>query len=131
MDGKPFPPVFVATLEADQNMFTDRFGRQMRDLRISITDRCNFRCVYCMPFEVYGHLPGRDILTYEEIARLAGIMVGEGVRKITITGGEPLSRRGVPTLVNALHSISYATLQSGKTGKNDKRFPVFGLHHGR
>src|SRR5437899_9564617 len=75
----------------------DTRGRPMRDLRISVTDRCNFRCVYCMPREVFdaGHefLPHSAILSFEEIARLARIFVVRGVRKVCLTGGEPLVRK--------------------------------------
>jgi len=78
----------------------------MRDLRISVTDRCNFRCTYCMPRAVfdadYKFLPHEAILSFEEIARLAGIFVGLGVKKIRLTGGEPLLRRGLPDLVAML-----------------------------
>jgi cyclic pyranopterin phosphate synthase len=75
----------------------------MRDLRISVTDRCNFRCPYCMPGEVFGRdyafLPRDEILSYEEIDRLAGVFVSLGVRKLRITGGEPTVRRDLPDLV--------------------------------
>jgi cyclic pyranopterin phosphate synthase len=88
---------------------TDRFQRPLSDLRISITDRCNFRCTYCMPREVFGpgfeFLHRRDLLTYEELARLARIFVGLGVRKIRITGGEPLVRRDMPELVELLAAV--------------------------
>ena len=74
----------------------DRRGRSVRDLRISVTDRCNFRCVYCMPREVFGDdyafLPRRELLSFEEIVRVASLFVARGVRKIRITGGEPLLR---------------------------------------
>ncbi len=84
----------------------DTLGRPMRDLRISVTDRCNFRCVYCMPREVfdadYKFLPHEAILSFEEIARLAGIFVGLGVKKIRLTGGEPLLRKNLPVLVGML-----------------------------
>ena len=74
----------------------DTRGRPMRDLRISVTDRCNFRCTYCMPREVfdanYKFLPHDAILSFEEIARLAGIFVGLGVKKIRLTGGEQIGR---------------------------------------
>ena len=87
----------------------DTLHRPLRDLRISITDRCNFRCVYCMPKEVYGRdysfLPRRDLLTFEEIARLARVFAGLGVEKIRLTGGEPLIRRDVERLVEMLASI--------------------------
>lgn len=87
----------------------DTLNRPLRDLRISVTDRCNFRCVYCMPKEVFG--PGyeflrRDqILTFEEITRLAQIFAGHGVRKIRLTGGEPLVRKDLHLLVGMLAGI--------------------------
>ena len=84
----------------------DTFGRPLRDLRISVTDRCNFRCVYCMPKEVYGRdhrfLERRELLTFEEIARVAGVFVTAGVKKIRITGGEPLVRRDLERLIELL-----------------------------
>ena len=87
----------------------DRFGRALRDLRISVTDRCNFRCPYCMPKEVFGRdfefLPHDQVLTYEEIERLARVFVGLGVTKLRITGGEPLVRRNLPDLVGMLAPI--------------------------
>jgi GTP 3',8-cyclase len=87
----------------------DTLHRPVRDLRVSITDRCNFRCVYCMPKEVYGRdyafLPRRDLLTFEEIARLARVFAGLGVEKIRLTGGEPLIRREVESLVEMLAEI--------------------------
>jgi len=87
----------------------DQFQRPLRDLRISITDRCNFRCVYCMPKEVFGRdyefLPRTDLLTFEEIERLARAFVANGVRKLRITGGEPLVRRDVEGLIALLAGI--------------------------
>jgi cyclic pyranopterin phosphate synthase len=87
----------------------DTRARPMRDLRISVTDRCNFRCVYCMPREVfdasYRFLPHSAILSFEEIARLAGIFVGLGVRKLRLTGGEPLVRRDLHRLVAMLAEL--------------------------
>jgi len=84
----------------------DTFGRPLRDLRISVTDRCNFRCVYCMPKEVYGRdhrfLDRRELLTFEEITRLATVFAGLGTRKLRITGGEPLVRRDLEQLVGML-----------------------------
>jgi cyclic pyranopterin phosphate synthase len=84
----------------------DTLGRPLRDLRISVTDRCNFRCVYCMPREVFDadhkFLPHSAILTFEEITRLAGLFVGLGVRKLRLTGGEPLVRKGVDRLIEML-----------------------------
>jgi cyclic pyranopterin phosphate synthase len=87
----------------------DTLGRPMRDLRISVTDRCNFRCVYCMPKEVFGidhpFLPRAEILDFEEIERIVRAAVGLGVRKVRLTGGEPLVRRGLETLVEMLAAI--------------------------
>lgn len=87
----------------------DRLGRPLRDLRISVTDRCNFRCVYCMPREVFGpdyqFLRRDELLTYEEIARVARVLVGLGVEKIRITGGEPLVRRDLDELIRGLRGI--------------------------
>jgi cyclic pyranopterin phosphate synthase len=87
----------------------DRRGRPLRDLRISVTDRCNFRCTYCMPREVYGKdwrfLPHAELLTFEEIARLVRIAVSLGVRKVRLTGGEPLLRRDLDVLVGMLATI--------------------------
>ncbi len=88
----------------------DTLGRPMRDLRISVTDRCNFRCVYCMPRQVfdadYKFLPQSAILSFEEIARLARIFVGLGVQKIRLTGGEPLVRRHLHRLVEMLSPLA-------------------------
>jgi cyclic pyranopterin phosphate synthase len=87
----------------------DRLGRALRDLRISVTDRCNFRCPYCMPEEVfhgaYQFLPKAEILTFEEIERIARAAVGLGVRKLRVTGGEPLLRADLPALVAMLARI--------------------------
>ncbi len=87
----------------------DTFRRPLRDLRISVTDRCNFRCVYCMPKEVYGRdhafLERRELLTFEEIARVAQVFVGRGVQKIRITGGEPLVRRDLERLIAQLSAL--------------------------
>ncbi len=87
----------------------DRLGRRMHDLRISVTDRCNFRCTYCMPVEVFGRdhafLARAQILTFEEIVRLAGLFVRLGVEKLRITGGEPTVRRDLPELVRRLAGI--------------------------
>ncbi|GAA5512738.1 GTP 3',8-cyclase [Deinococcus carri] len=87
-------------------MLLDRLGRPLRDLRISVTDRCNLRCTYCMPADVFGpdhaFLPRAELLTFEEIERLARTFVALGVRKLRITGGEPLLRRDLPDLIAAL-----------------------------
>ncbi|MCC6299000.1 MAG: GTP 3',8-cyclase MoaA [Anaerolineales bacterium] len=88
---------------------TDAFNRPIHDLRISVTDRCNFRCVYCMPKEIFGadypYLHRDQILTFEEIARLARIFTAHGVRKVRLTGGEPLVRKDLHRLVKMLAEI--------------------------
>ena len=88
----------------------DKFGRPVRDLRVSVTDKCNFRCPYCMPSEIYGEkyefLPKVELLTFEEIARLTGVFVQLGVTKIRLTGGEPLVRNGFEHLVAMVASIN-------------------------
>ena len=90
-------------------MRADTLGRPLRDLRISVTDRCNFRCVYCMPKEVFGHeyrfLDRRELLTFEELERLARVFVAAGVEKIRITGGEPLLRRDLERLIACLAAL--------------------------
>jgi cyclic pyranopterin phosphate synthase len=83
----------------------DSYGRQIKNLRISVTDKCNFRCVYCMPADGLPWLPRSEILTFEEIARLSQVMVGLGVAQIRLTGGEPLVRRDLPALVRMLANI--------------------------
>ena len=93
-------------------LLTDRRERALRDLRISVTDRCNFRCPYCMPAEIFGDryefLPKQAILSFEEVERLTRIFLGLGVRKIRITGGEPLVRAQLPDLVRRLASLEGA-----------------------
>ena len=97
----------TSTQQADGIL--DLFGRPLRDLRISVTDRCNFRCTFCMPAEIFGEryrfLPKDDILTFEEISRVARLFVNLGVRKIRLTGGEPLLRDQLEVLVAQLASI--------------------------
>lgn len=87
----------------------DLLGRGLRDLRISVTDRCNFRCRYCMPVEEFGpghvFLPREELLSFEEIVTLAGILVPLGIEKIRLTGGEPLLRRGLDDLVAMLAAV--------------------------
>ena len=84
----------------------DSFGRPLRDLRISVTDRCNFRCTYCMPKEIFGKdfpfMPKDNIMTFEEIDRLAGIFISLGIKKIRFTGGEPLLRKNIHQLISML-----------------------------
>jgi cyclic pyranopterin phosphate synthase len=87
----------------------DQLARPLHDLRISVTDRCNFRCTYCMPREVYGRdyafMPRAELLTFEEITRLARLFATLGVQKVRLTGGEPLLRRDLPTLVRMLAAL--------------------------
>ncbi len=100
------PPTPSSTTPAEVR---DRLGRALRDLRISVTDRCNFRCRYCMPREVFGErftfLPRSELLTFEEIHRLALLFHGLGVRKLRITGGEPLLRQDVDRLIGMLSGV--------------------------
>ena len=88
----------------------DKFGRKLEDLRISVTDRCNFRCRYCMPEELYGEafefLKKDQVLSFEEIIRLSEIFVSLGVKKIRLTGGEPLVRKGVSELIGSISKIN-------------------------
>ena len=107
-------------MSTDYSDLTDKFGRPIRDLRVSVTDRCNFRCPYCMPAEIYGEkyefLPRKELLSFEEIARLTGLFVALGVTKIRLTGGEPLVRTGVErlvALVSGLHGIDLTLTTNG------------------
>src|SRR5260370_6660238 len=88
---------------------TDTLGRKLHDLRISVTDRCNFRCIYCMPRDVFGpdyaFLPKGELLSFEEIARLARAFKDHGVDKIRLTGSEPLLRRNLERLIEMLADI--------------------------
>src|SRR5207245_10325644 len=87
----------------------DTLVRRLHDLRISVTDRCNFRCIYCMPRDVFGpdyaFLPKSELLSFEEIARLARVFKGHGIEKIRLTGGEPLLRRNLERLIEMLADI--------------------------
>ncbi|MDB5950703.1 MAG: moaA, partial [Massilia sp.] len=98
-----------AVLEAPTGRVDDAFARPLHDLRISVTDRCNFRCVYCMPKEVfdknYAYLPHTALLSFEEITRIANVFVAHGVEKIRLTGGEPLLRKNLERLVGMLAAI--------------------------
>src|SRR5712692_6828300 len=86
-------------------MITDRLTRPLGSLRVSVTDRCNLRCRYCMPEQEYVWLPKQSILTFEEIARLVGVFVSLGVEKVRLTGGEPLLRHDLPALTAMLARI--------------------------
>ncbi|MET0518824.1 MAG: GTP 3',8-cyclase MoaA [Burkholderiaceae bacterium] len=100
LSGQPMQP---------SGLLGDALGRPLRDLRISVTDRCNFRCSYCMPKEVfdkhYEFLPHSELLSFEEIARLASVFVAHGVEKIRLTGGEPLLRRHLEALIEMLAAL--------------------------
>ena len=94
---------------AANGLLSDTLGRPLRDLRISVTDRCNFRCNYCMPKEVfdkdYAYLPQTALLSFEEITRIAKLFVAHGVRKIRLTGGEPLLRKNIEVLIEQLAKL--------------------------
>ena len=96
----------------------------MGDLRVSVTDRCNFRCPYCMPAQVYGErykfLPRSEILSFEEIARLVRLFVDLGVNKVRLTGGEPLVRQGLEKLISMLAEI----LRCGRPDADHQRLPA-------
>jgi GTP 3',8-cyclase len=112
-------PVIAYTLGiVPANPIVDRFRRPMRNLRISVTDRCNLRCRYCMPEAEYVWLPRRDLLTFEEIATLTDVFMSLGVDKVRITGGEPLLRRDLPELIAML---------SGKPGLRDLAMTTNGV----
>ncbi len=114
----------------------DRRGRSVRDLRISVTDRCNFRCVYCMPREVfddnYAFLPRRELLSFEEILRVARLFVARGVRKLRITGGEPLLRKNIERLIEMLARLEGVEITLTTNGvllpKMAARLKDAGLH---
>ena len=97
------------TLHDVTNLPTDAFGRELRDLRLSVTDRCNMRCRYCMPREVFGpdhaFLERDELLSFEELTRVVTAAARLGVRKVRLTGGEPLLRRGLPELVAMLRDV--------------------------
>ena len=103
------PPTGALAAGPTEGPLLDRRDRAVHDLRISVTDRCNFRCIYCMPRAVFGNdyafLPRRELLSFEEIARIARRFAARGVRKIRITGGEPLLRKHVENLVELLARI--------------------------
>jgi len=102
-------PRIPGELAAPTGLLGDRLGRPLHDLRISVTDRCNFRCSYCMPKEVfdksYSFLPHASLLTFEEITRLARLFVAHGVHKLRLTGGEPLLRKNLEILIGMLAAL--------------------------
>ena len=95
---------------------TDKFGRQITDLRISVTDRCNFRCVYCRSANPENHMAEHALLEWQEFERLAGILVGMGIRKIRVTGGEPLVRPGVEDFIARLKALGVQDLSMTTNG---------------
>ncbi|HXY21784.1 MAG TPA: radical SAM protein, partial [Burkholderiaceae bacterium] len=103
------PPKVPLDLTHATGALRDRLHRTLLDLRISVTDRCNFRCIYCMPKELFDnehcYVPHGELLTFEEITRLARIFVRRGTRKIRLTGGEPLLRRDIESLVRMLVGV--------------------------
>ncbi len=105
----PPPLELLGATETPDGLVADRRSRPLRDLRISVTDRCNFRCTYCMPKEVfdknYHFLPHGDLLSFEEITRVTRLFVAHGVEKIRLTGGEPLLRKNVERLIEMLSRL--------------------------
>ena len=108
-DERNTTPVIPTVLETPTGLLGDALSRPLHDLRISVTDRCNFRCVYCMPKEVfdkdYAYLPHSSLLSFEEITRIASLFVAHGVEKIRLTGGEPLLRKNLERLVGMLAEL--------------------------
>ncbi len=107
----------------------DLLGRPLRSLRVSVTDRCNLRCQYCMPEEEYAWLPREDLLSFEEIVRAVDAFAGLGVDKVRLTGGEPLLRRNLPDLVRLLAAdrrltdlaLDHQRRPAGGTGRTASR----------
>src|ERR1035437_5683444 len=102
-------PLVPSELETPSGMVIDTLARPLRDLRISVSDRCNFRCIYCMPKDVfdknYTFAPHAALLSFEEIARIAKLFIAHGVEKIRLTGGEPLLRKDIEHLIEMLSAI--------------------------
>ena len=96
-------------MKSASSIITDKFNRPLRDLRISVTDKCNFRCPYCMPAKIFGEgysfLPNHELLSFEEISRLIGIFANFGLKKVRITGGEPLIRPNLENLIKLISDI--------------------------
>ena len=95
----------------------DKFGRQITDLRVSVTDRCNFRCVYCRSANPDNHMAEHELLRWDELERVARILVGMGIRKVRVTGGEPLVRPGVEEFISRLKSLGVADLSLTTNGQ--------------
>lgn len=95
---------------------TDKLGRQITDLRVSVTDRCNFRCVYCRSANPENHMPGHELLEWDEYERLVRILIGMGIRKVRVTGGEPLVRPGVEDFIARLKALGVHDLSMTTNG---------------
>ncbi|HEY8857253.1 MAG TPA: GTP 3',8-cyclase MoaA [Rugosibacter sp.] len=129
------PTFFSAEPALPGSILRDTRQRPLRDLRISVTDRCNFRCVYCMPKSVfdrdYQFLPRNELLSFEEIERIARVFVAQGVEKIRLTGGEPLLRRGIEKLIEQLAKLPVEitlTTNGALLAKKAQRLKDAGLH---
>jgi GTP 3',8-cyclase len=101
---------------SEHMQLADKFGRQITDLRISVTDRCNFRCVYCRSANPENHMPSADLLSWDEYERLARILVPMGIRKVRVTGGEPLVRRGVEDFIARLKAVGVGDVSMTTNG---------------
>jgi len=129
-------PAFIPAAPAETGAtLVDTRGRLVRDLRISVTDRCNFRCVYCMPKSIFGRdyafLPRSELLSFEEIERIARAFVAQGVQKIRITGGEPLLRKGIENLIERLARLPVEialTTNGSLLAKKAQALKEAGLH---
>ncbi len=114
--GRPESDIAPAQVMPLEGPLVDRFGRVHDDLRISVTDRCNLRCVYCMPEEGLTFLPKEQLLSFDEITRLARVAKSLGVSALRITGGEPLVRKGLPSLVKRLSAVGFEDLAMTTNG---------------
>jgi cyclic pyranopterin phosphate synthase len=114
--GRPGSDTAAAQTMPLDGPLVDRYGRVHNDLRISVTDRCNLRCVYCMPEEGLSFLPRNELLTFDEITRLAQVAKDLGVSALRITGGEPLVRRGLPSLIGRLSALGFEDLAMTTNG---------------
>jgi cyclic pyranopterin phosphate synthase len=129
-------PTFIPAAPAETGAaLVDTRGRLVRDLRISVTDRCNFRCVYCMPKSIFGRdyafLPRSELLSFEEIERIARAFVAQGIQKIRITGGEPLLRKGIENLIERLARLPVEialTTNGSLLAKKARALKEAGLH---
>src|SRR6059058_1869203 len=97
-------------------MLRDTLNRPVKDLRISVTDRCNFRCTYCMPFDEYTWIERQQVLSFEEIERLVRLFIGFGIQKVRLTGGEPLVRKDLHRLIARLSAIGNLDLSLTTNG---------------